>query len=133
MVDAMHEALAEAEREGRRWLGDGTMPAFARDGSLLQPLAADARALTAAASPGPGADAPVTIVPSNGNVVAHPAAPYADLAVPRLDDEDADATGFDHDDPAFVVPSPLAERTHPERSQSERNQSERERSEPPWG
>jgi hypothetical protein len=55
MVDAMETALAEAERDGRPWLGDGTMPIHTQT------------------------------ITGNGN------------------------QAYDHDDPAFVVPSPLSD------------------------
>lgn len=86
MVGAMEESLAEAEREGRPWLGDGTMPDFVPPRGGRQRFAGDEfRELEAALlNAGPPIGTP--------------------------EDSGAD---YDHDDPAFVVPSPLTAKAEP--------------------
>ncbi|MBS2963883.1 HD-GYP domain-containing protein [Actinocrinis puniceicyclus] len=132
IVEAMHQALAHAEREGKPWLGDGTLPVFARSAPRRAALA-DAGALEAvraAGVSGVSAGGPTDGAASSGacplRVRARSGAVCADTALPCPHGDKCAADGFDHDDPAFMVPSPLSER-----SLSERSLSERERQEPP--
>jgi putative nucleotidyltransferase with HDIG domain len=80
MVDAMESALAEAARDGRPWLGDGTMP-----------------------------DPVDTTVEATDGEFARDAAFALDGAMVDTASA-SDDESYDHDDPAFVVPAPLSAR-----------------------
>ena len=86
MVDAIEAALRQIEREGRPWAGDGTVSV---------PADAPAKAADGAAN-GAGAYAP---------------APRAELPVPCPLASEGDQ--YDHDDPAFAVPSPMPDQAGP--------------------
>jgi hypothetical protein len=81
MVDAIEAALREIEREGRPWAGDGTVSV---------PAGAPATAAEGAVN-GAGAYAPA------------PRTELAAVPCPLASEGDQ----YDHDDPAFAVPSPV--------------------------
>jgi hypothetical protein len=163
MVEAMQDALAEAEREGRPWLGDGTMPSlepdfapspgtFAASGRVISgtPLSADERDVAALDAGALNSGLAVGVARNGATNGANHAAANG-LAIPRPTAPESDVNGFDHDDPAFVVPSPVpdnqqAEGRRPEDGGSaeagfdrrDNHSAERERSGPPsraprWG
>jgi hypothetical protein len=153
MVDAMHAALVEAEREGQPWLGDGTMPAFAPFQNELglptrvlsgTPVPAQANG-SAQLDAGALNAGPTMGIPRNGaakgtasdashdaanGVGGHPGAAYSEHAIPRPAVPESGANGFDHDDPAFVVPSPMGEKSAADAGQPGEQSGDRVRSAP---
>jgi hypothetical protein len=149
MVDAMQAALAEAEREGRPWLGDGTMPEVAAfETKLGLPTRVIGGApVPAQAKEADGMDAgalnagPAVGLPMNGvaNGASHDAAngagsysgaSYADRTIPRPAVPESAENGYDHDDPAFVVPSPMTDKSSSDGQQADEQRSGREKSGP---
>ncbi len=146
MVDAMQEALVESEREGRPWLGDGTMPAVTDDldsaalparsnGETRFPVGAGNQELDAGAlNAGPAVGVPANGSPngSANGAGAHRPVSYGDLPIPRPTVPEQAGNGFDHDDPAFVVPLPVSDEQRPGAQRADQ-----ERSGPPraqrWG
>jgi hypothetical protein len=161
MVDAMQEALTEAEGEGRPWLGDGTMPDFAGfqeepglatrvisgtsvPAQAREPAEMDAGALNAGPAVGVSVNgaangsthgstngaangASHTVGTGNGNGT-YPGATFGERAIPRPTVPESAANGFDHDDPAFVVPSPMGDRPESDAAQADEQRGDREQS-----
>ncbi|HEV2343795.1 MAG TPA: HD-GYP domain-containing protein [Actinocrinis sp.] len=126
MVDAMEAALVEAQRDGQPWLGDGTLPepigaravidasVTCHDGAAL-----DYEAATAEAAPSgvAGSGVPISGVPTSG-VTVNGTVRLVDSGAYSRDGYAGNAYGsdtysgsntYDHDDPAFIVPSPLSD------------------------
>jgi putative nucleotidyltransferase with HDIG domain len=100
MVDAMDAALAEAQREGRPWLGDGTMP---------EPVGARSAAAELSLTCESGASVDYEAVGANGSLSGATANSVRRVGSGAYGRGTHGGDAYDHDDPAFIVPSPLSD------------------------
>jgi hypothetical protein len=117
MVDAIEQALDEAEREGRPWTGDGTISQSARGAWAAAAAGMAARAANGASngaptsSPAPDGNGSRTRPPAprDGSGASSRRRSAATYGGAEYDRNSYKRDEYDHDDPAFAVPSPASD------------------------